>query len=298
MSVQYATPAAFRRALTDRLRSIARPVGRWSLADLQRQFAYDRLLARMYRLDPEWIVKGAIALLAREIAVRHTVDLDVYRADTTHRAEEDLRTAAATDVGDLFCFESDASVPLAGGVDGVRVHVTARVGTAEWARFPVDLITDGVRMTGTPDDVPPLAAIRIPDLPRPGYRAYPLVDHIADKTCAIIEPHGAARHPSSRFKDLVDLVALASAARVTADGQRRALLSEGQRRGLTLPRRFDVPDEAAWRPGYSAEARRAAVPIATTLDEAVGIVRGMLDPVLDGTATGVWNPHKQAWLPP
>jgi len=104
VTVPYATPAAFRRALTDRLRSIARPVGRWSLADLQRQFAYDRLLARMYRLDPEWIVKGAIALLARDIAVRHTVDLDVYRADKTHRAEEDLRVAAASDVGDLFCF--------------------------------------------------------------------------------------------------------------------------------------------------------------------------------------------------
>ena len=80
--VPYATPVAFRRALTDRLRAIAESNGTWSLADLQRQFAYDRLLARLYQLDDGWILKGATALLARNIAVRHTVDLDVYRAAT------------------------------------------------------------------------------------------------------------------------------------------------------------------------------------------------------------------------
>ena len=75
----YATPAAFRRALTDRLSAIATPNGPWPLPDLQRQFAYDRLLHRLYLLDSGWILKGATALLAREIAVRHTIDIDVYR---------------------------------------------------------------------------------------------------------------------------------------------------------------------------------------------------------------------------
>jgi hypothetical protein len=295
VSRQYATPGAFRRALTDRLRSIAQPAGRWPLADLQRQFAYDRLLARLYRVDNDWIVKGAIALLARDIAVRHTVDLDVYRAGPVELVEAELRAAADLDIGDWFRFESDTVVPLAGGVVGLRISVTARLGTAAWARFPVDVITDGVRMTGTPDYVPPLAPIAIPDLPRPGYRAYPLVDHIADKTCAIVEPHGVAGRPSSRFKDLVDLVAIASAAHVTADGQRRALVSECDRRGLVLPRRFDVPDRTVWGPGYAAEAHRAVVPIAATVDEAVTIVRQLLDPVLDGTATGVWDPKQQTW---
>ena len=45
------------------------------LPHLQRQFAYDRLLARLYLLDDGWILKGATALLARHIAVRHTVDV-------------------------------------------------------------------------------------------------------------------------------------------------------------------------------------------------------------------------------
>ena len=71
----YATPAALRRALTDRLAAAAAE-GPWRLADLQRQFAYDRLLHRLYLLDDGWILKGATALLARHLSVRHTIDLD------------------------------------------------------------------------------------------------------------------------------------------------------------------------------------------------------------------------------
>lgn len=64
----YASPAAFRRALTDRLTNAATE-SRWTLQELQRQMAYDRLLERLYLVDQGWIVKGATALLARDIGV-------------------------------------------------------------------------------------------------------------------------------------------------------------------------------------------------------------------------------------
>jgi hypothetical protein len=56
----YGSPGVFRRALTDRLRVIARE-SRWTLPQLQRQIAYDRLLERLYLVDDGWIVKGAPA---------------------------------------------------------------------------------------------------------------------------------------------------------------------------------------------------------------------------------------------
>src|SRR5581483_7932555 len=74
----YRSPEAFRRALTDRLRDLAQD-SRWSLPQLQRQIAYDRLLARLYAEDQGWVLKGAAALLARDIGVRATIDVDVYR---------------------------------------------------------------------------------------------------------------------------------------------------------------------------------------------------------------------------
>lgn len=54
----YCSPGAFRRALTDRLRALAEK-SRWTLPQLQRQIAYDRLLERLYLVDDGWIVKGA-----------------------------------------------------------------------------------------------------------------------------------------------------------------------------------------------------------------------------------------------
>lgn len=131
-------------------------------------------------------------------------------------------------------------------------------------------------MTGEPDDVPALTAIAIPGLPQPRYRAYPLLDHIADKTCAILERQGTAQRPSTRFKDLVDLVTLVAHAKPTADAQHRALASEAERRGLTLPQHFEVPDESLWEPGYAAEARRAFLPAARTLSDALAEVRPFL----------------------
>ncbi len=96
---RYASPQAFRRALTDRLRATV-VTGEWDLPQLQRQFAYDRLLARLYVSDEAWIVKGAAALIARGIAVRSTIDVDIYRERTLGEAEADLREAVGHDIDD------------------------------------------------------------------------------------------------------------------------------------------------------------------------------------------------------
>ncbi len=54
---RYASPAAFRRALTDRLKGVAQS-SKWSLPQLQRQIAYDRLLERLYTVDEGWVRPG------------------------------------------------------------------------------------------------------------------------------------------------------------------------------------------------------------------------------------------------
>ena len=58
----YGSPGAFRRALTDKLRDLATR-SRWTLQQLQRQMAYDRLLERLYLIDEGWIIKGATRCL-------------------------------------------------------------------------------------------------------------------------------------------------------------------------------------------------------------------------------------------
>jgi hypothetical protein len=183
----YGSPGAFRAALTDRLRAIAKK-SRWTLPQLQRQIAYDRLLERLYRVDDGWIVKGAAALLARDIGMRATIDVDVYRARACEVAEVDLREAAGRDIGDWFRFEIGARRAVGDGDAGVRLPTTVYVGPAVWVGFHVDLVGSDVRMTGEPEHVPPLARVLLADVEQHGYRVYPLVDHIADKVVATFQP--------------------------------------------------------------------------------------------------------------
>jgi Nucleotidyl transferase AbiEii toxin, Type IV TA system len=292
-SRSYGSPAAFRQALTNKLRDLASR-SRWTLQQLQRQMAYDRLLERLYLVDEGWIIKGATALLARDIGVRGTIDIDVYREVAREISERDLRRAAALDIGDWFRFEIGPPRPVV-DTGGVRLPVTALVGNTVWVQFHVDLVGTDLRMTGEPEDVPPLARVVMPDVEQHGYRAYPLVDHVADKVCAIFERHGPTEAPSTRFRDLVDLVAIVLAASAEAEPQMAALRSEAQRRDLQLPERFAVPDRALWQTGYAAEAGRSLLPTARTLDEALATVTPFLDPLLDGTARGRWDPRRGRW---
>lgn len=288
----YGSPGAFWRALTDRLRTLAAE-GRWTLPQLQRQVAYDRLLQRLYLVDDAWVVKGATALMARDLGARATIDIDLYRLAVSRSVEEDLRAAAARDLWDWFRFEIGPVQPMEGGV---RLPAKAFVGATLWTQFHVDVVADGVRMTGDPDPVPPLARIVMPDLLQEnGYRAYPLVDHVADKVVATFQRYGDQQSASTRFKDLVDLVTIARGASLDSDEQRAALASEADRRSVALPNRFDVPDRSLWTPGYAAEARRSVVDVPLTLDDALDVVRPFLDPVLDGTADGAWNPAAGRW---
>jgi hypothetical protein len=229
----------------------------WTYQQLQRQVAYDRLLERLYLVDEGWVLKGATALLARGLGVRGSLDIDVYRPVAREIAEADLRRAAETDIGDWFRFEVGATGQISN--NAVRVPVKAMVGATTWVEFHVDLSGTDLRMTGQPEDVPPIARGVIRDADQHGYRVYPVVDHIADKVAATYERHGDRRLPSTRFHDLVDLVAIVTGASVEAQAQGRALKSEFDRRRLDLPQSFDVPDRTIWEAGYAAEARSSSL---------------------------------------
>ena len=290
---RYATPAAFRRALTDRLKAAAKE-GRWTLQQLQRHVAYDRLIVRLYLVDDRWIIKGATALLARDIGVRGTLDIDLYLEAERETAESELRRAATIDVGDWFSFEIGGRRPISN--NAFRLPVNGRIGTTTWLAFHVELVGSDVRMTGQPESVPPLAAGFIPEIEQHSYRAYPLVDHVADKVAATYQGHGDMRRPSTRYRDLVDLVAIVNRASVSAQAQSLALRSEFDRRCLTVPEHFDVPDPALWEGGYAAEASRSLLDTARTLDGALAVVRPFIDPILDGTAVGSWERNSRRWI--
>jgi hypothetical protein len=270
------------------------------LSDLQRQFAYDRLLCRVFRTQPKhWVLKGATAMLARLGGLaRHSLDVDLYctHANLTD-AEQALNDCAAVDLGDFFRFAMRPGRQMPQALSACRVATQAYLGATAFATFNVDLVT-GIDLRGTPDEVAPLIPIDLPGLVRANYFAWPLADHIADKVCAMIELHprqGGRSLPSTRYRDLADLALFAHSANVDAEQLQGVLIAEASRRHLQLPDTVPEPDGPGWRSGYTRVAREAPSVVEKDLDAALITVRGFLDPILSSKARGSWNHDALRW---
>jgi hypothetical protein len=264
------------------------------MQDLQRHIAYDALLQRLFRQDRNWILKGAVALMARRVSTRSSIDIDLHRRAEPDEMNQALRLAAADDTGDWFRFEIGDSEKVTEIGTNLRVLVNASIGTTPWSQFHVDLAGSNVAMTGEPDETQPLISA-LPQDEQVTYRVYPIVDHLADKVVATFDRYGLAANPSTRYRDLIDLVAVIGGLTLDAAPVREAIRSEARRRDVELPAEFNAPDRDLWLRGYAQEARRSRFEVAPSLDEALAIVKPCLDPVLDGTAAGRWSPASQRW---
>jgi hypothetical protein len=266
---------------------------------VRRQLVYDRFLARLFsRAEKEsWVVKGSNALLFRLAGhARHTLDVDLALrgVDNLNDAETALRSAASSNLGDMFSFVVNPGRAVA---KARRFDVDAFLGVTRFERFPVDLAVD-VLMTGEPD----VAAPALPDIPgmiRPEYRIYPVADHIADRVCAMYEVHDrepGGTVPSTRFRDLADLLLIVRGSTVDARKLVVAIDSERRRRGLQLPEELATPDTMVWTSGYAALVRRTPELKGSSLEDALSSVGTMLNPILSGQRRmGTWNPELQAW---
>ena len=179
----------------------------------------------------------------------------------------------------------------------MRVDVVVVLGVREFAKFHVDLVIDRL-MTGIPDVVSPLVSVDLPGVVSTTYRAYPVVDHVADKVCALLEVHERAsglKEGSTRFRDLVDLVVFAHTATVDATMLATALFSEVERRGLTVPERIAAPAGRDWSSGYAGVARGVRVLPERDLSSALVTVGRFIDPILLRTVGGLWDPETLRW---
>ena len=234
-------------------------------------------------------------MLARLAVARHSMDIDLSADfDAAHAALHQLRLIADHDLHDHFTFVLAEPRALVKGIEGVRVPVTAQLGPRMFERFSVDLVT-GAQITATPEAARPLDLLGdLPGLVRPDYRLYPLVDTLADKVLAITEQHG--ERPSTRFRDLVDIMLILGSSAIDATALRRALASEHRRRGRSVNASFAVPDESLWRAGYARTVADAPNVTERTLDQALPLAKAFLDPILGGAVTcGRWNPATKAW---
>ena len=293
----YKTPEALQMAVRDAARN-----SRIETSRAIESFYYHRLLCRIFsRPDSKFVLKGGLGMLARTIDARATRDIDLATEELgVEDAVAELKELASIDLGDFIVFRFDGMEPIRVEDeyrDGYKLFFTPVIGGRTLARISIDLVANVVSY-GEPDMLAPADRVGVADLPVFDYPVYPVTSAIADKVCGIVETY--ANKPSSRVKDLVDLVIYITTEDFDYATLSECLSRELKMRKLELDDGFRVPD--VWHESYSS--RYAALAKRTGMDsslQALGTAEALvgkcLDPVLlKAMGEARWDHGKMTWV--
>ena len=260
----YASPAAFRSALENRLARLA-TADAVDLSRLQKRVAFERLLARLFAVErPPWLLKGGYALEMRlQNTARATKDIDLTIPDAlalgtelavesvSERLLDLLRDALEQDqAADRFEFrvgmpmQDLAMAPLV----GARYPVECLLAGRTFTRFHLD-VGVGDAITQPADMIEGHALLDFAGIARTRAAVVPLTVHFAEKLHAYTRPRTGT--PNSRVRDLADMVLLIQLG-LRADGDLRAAVNATFTRRATHPVPPVVPEPPVdWTPAYA-----------------------------------------------
>lgn len=279
--VRYATPQAFERALSDRLKRQAVEEG-VDLDRLRKRVAFERFLARLFDQEPyRWVLKGGYALEIRLGGrARATKDVDLDRPPPpVEDMLDELQEAAEKDLGDYFLFRVGVPKLMRGAPLGsLRFSVEARLAGKPFTGFALD-VGQGDEPLGEAEWKEGQADLTFAGIERTRLPVYPLADHFAEKLHAYTRP----RERRTRVKDLLDLtVILEELANElpSAEAMRRTIEATFDRYGThELP--HPLPSAPAdWAESFGATAQDLGLTV-TEIDRAREILEEYLDAVFD-----------------
>jgi hypothetical protein len=288
---------AFRASITDRAKNAARKDPSLSVTARLRLFCFQRFLDRLFS-DPRtgdgsWALKGATSLLCRLPAARASKDIDIATRNALHGSEQVLREVARRPTLDFLDYRVGTATDLQGPAKGRRLQVAVHCAGKKLADFSIDLVA-AVSFPGELELVRPKRAIPMPGMDDVEYPAWPLVDSVADKVAATFELHDGSG--STRHRDLVDLFIIREHGRFDRRELRRSVLSELARRGLAVPREFNVPQPSTWAKAWPKITNRDAPFLSSvSFEDALAAVKQFLDPVLGEEGGGEWDSSTGIW---
>lgn len=291
--MRYESAARFRQALEQRLGDRTKATGA-SLVRLRKTVVFERLLARLVAVAlGRWVLKGGLALDFRlKDRSRTTKDMDLVRHDDEEAAVADLIEAASRDLGDFFAFSVEGRVRL--GEDeaaAVRCRIRAELGGRLFENVVVDMgFSDP--LCWAPElirgsDLLEFAGIDPVEVP-----VIPLEQQVAEKVHAYTRSYRG--QPSSRARDLVDLVLIKKLVGLDGERLREALRGTFEGRQQHAMPRSLPPPPAEWSVAY----RKLAIEVALDTDLAAGHreAAALLDPVLGGLDSQHWDAAKGRWV--
>lgn len=225
---QYPTPAAFKMALEERIRTLARQQGE-DMNRLRQMLIFDRIIARISaELGDSIVLKGGLVLEIRLGRARTTRDVDLRAEGAPRLVIERIRRAGQVESPDHLHYEfSSAEDPLDGDglvYEGIRLRAQATLaGRIYGAPFGVDVAFGDV-LTQPPQWVFGSSLLSFAGIEPPRFQIYPRETHLAEKLHAYTLPRP---RENSRVKDLPDLSLLATTGTYEAMEVRTALEAPG-----------------------------------------------------------------------
>jgi predicted nucleotidyltransferase component of viral defense system len=295
--MKYASAIAFRQALDQRLKNEAKATG-LGIARLRKRVAFELFLRRLLFVAPNrWVLKGALALDFRLAGMtRATKDIDLGRDDDEQAAIQDIIAAQQLELDDFFTFAAARTDEL-GDTDefsAVRFHVTAQLAGRTFEQFVVD-ISFADSLSWTPDTIHTTSLLSFAGIEPLALPAITLPQHLAEKVHAYTRTYGRAERPSTRPKDLIDILLIEGSAMIDAATLRRALEQTFEERNLqALPAKLPPPPDS-WADPYRRLAE--TVDVESSLPDAFERAAAFLDPMLAGKVHGQWNSQRARWLP-
>lgn len=289
----YENEGQFDRALKKAIRNAGGDPG-----DRYRQALRDRFLCRVFS-DPDnrFILKGGSGLLARVPDARATKDIDfaTTACESSESALAALDALVGRDMGDFLTFKltkCEESLDENGYSRLLKLRYATLMGHEEKDPILIDLSLD-CATTLPPERIEPLNRVPVEGLEACTYLVYPLPDQLADKLCAIMEMQPGG-YPSSRMKDLVDVVLYATSETFSLRELRQAIRSECAKRGMEAPCSFKAPEH--WRDRFAAFAKGKLTADFASFDAASEIASQFFDPALaDSDGDLAWNPKSYCW---
>lgn len=252
---KYASAAAFRVALEERLKRLAQEES-LDLQRVRRQASFDRLLCRLFaRPDAPWLLKGGYAMELRLKTARTTRDIDLalkrlpvpsadWDANATNVLEA-LREAGQLDLRDFFTFVfGNGTQDLdAAPYGGARFPVDARLAGRTFVKFHLDVSTGDV--LGEPyESLSGRDWLGFAGIASAIFPAVSPEEQFAEKLHAYTLPR--VGRENTRVKDLVDLVLLIEQTKLHTARLPKVIRETFQRRNTHGIPPMLIPPPASW----------------------------------------------------
>ncbi len=301
MTGDLSKPHVLRDALRERARIESKRLG-ITTADYQKQVVMDLAMSHLEKSDAgAWRLLGSAALAARGApGARAPKDLDVECTDarTIPATFDAFKSAIQRDTGSPINFEV---IKQAGRAreGSASVVVAARVGEQHLLEFTVDLRPQSNFDRNQREMAGPMAAGDGLGLPSGSYSVTPIDVQVAGKISGMMIPSFMLKPgtPSTRYKDVVDLLVMARSSTFDIGKVRDALQQYADDNGGVVPASYSPPSQdmryteegrQLWVDGVDRALRRSSF---SHLDcrGAEAELESLLGAVLNGRERSMWN---------